>query len=176
MKTVLGQLNWEVEQIGPGELSPFAVCMLQQPGDTRHAHRKRANCSLMRQPMRCERGSDFAAVERRQLFSMCVPVHEETAPSQSGGLWFHEAKDELHDNHGINCVPALAQNLAPSLSCKRIGRDHHMASGRDWIACNFSTASVLLASTRVLAERSCGKNEKSEDKRKWTHTNSRAMH
>ncbi|MCY1235684.1 hypothetical protein D9M69_477770 [compost metagenome] len=71
------------------------------------------------------RGCGLAAVEG--LNALAVPVHDEGAATDAGGLRLDQRQHGLHGDGGIDGRAALAQHGAPGLAGQRIGRGGHMA-------------------------------------------------
>jgi len=102
-----------------------AVSRLQQPHDTGHADRAAAHHRVV-EAQRLARGIEehggrgagrrrLASVERGERPARRVPVQEEGATADAGGLRLDQVEHELHRDRGVDRAAALAQHGNPGL-------------------------------------------------------------
>ncbi|MNX97196.1 hypothetical protein D3C86_1295510 [compost metagenome] len=133
-EAILGQRDGPLEQPRPGQPAMLAVRHLQRAQHAGHAHRAAADLAfgeLHRLAVRAHeqvlggagRGRLAAIVG---LHALAVPVHDEGAATDAGGLRLHQRQHGLHGDSGVDGRAPRAQDLAPGLGGQRIGRGSHV--------------------------------------------------
>ena len=77
---------------------------------------------------RCRGRRGFAAIVGGDLPAPCIPVQQEPAAAEAGGLRLDQVEDQLHGNGRVDRAAAGLQYLDAGVDGEWIGRRHHVAA------------------------------------------------